>query len=264
MYVYMYVHVCICMCMIVLADLQCLWGEVCGSATGVVSGWQPPACSHREQHYTSSQDEGMYKCWLLHPDTFIVLLVCMYICLFSLSLSLSLSLTLTPPPLPPFVRPSSPPPPPLFPPSLPPSFPTYQTQCINNWVHANKKETPEEDKVVHVAWLDYRPMATIHHAKEDWREVMEFQPFSSQLRMLLGNAFIAITSKGKVAIHNYREIIKNLFIYSWYYLCLYWKLFTSGLMRVVDVYYLADFRPVFLVIYYILLDCGLWNNIICR
>ena len=74
-----------------------------------------------------------------------------------------------------------------------------QTHCINNWVLANKKELQEEgDEVIHVAWLDYRPMATIHHAKEDWREVMEFQPFSTQLRMLIGNAFIAVTKKGKV------------------------------------------------------------------
>ena len=56
--------------------------------------------------------------------------------------------------------------------------------------------------MIHVAWLDYRPMATIHHAKEDWREVMEFQPFSTQLRMLIGNAFISITKKGKVHCNN--------------------------------------------------------------
>ena len=77
--------------------------------------------------------------------------------------------------------------------------PHTQTHCINSWVLANKKEPQEEgDKLIHVAWLDYRPMATIHHAKEDWREVMEFQPFSTQLRMLIGNAFIFITKKGKV------------------------------------------------------------------
>ena len=92
---------------------------------------------------------------------------------------------------------------PSTPPSLLTFFPshhTIQTQCINNWVCANKREPLEEDKVIHVAWLDYRPMATIHHSKEDWREVMEFQPFNPQLRMLLGNAFIAITNKGKVQL----------------------------------------------------------------
>lgn len=82
-------------------------------------------------------------------------------------------------------------------------------QCINNWECTNKRKPLEEDRVIHVAWLDYRPMATIHHAKEDWREVMEFQPFSMQLRMLLGNAFITITSKGKVSVNNNCTVIKK-------------------------------------------------------
>ena len=72
---------------------------------------------------------------------------------------------------------------------------------------ANKKEPLERDEVIHVAWLDYRPMATIHHAKEEWREVLEFQPFSTQLRMLIGNAFIVITKKGKVEIFNLKKIL---------------------------------------------------------
>ena len=89
-----------------------------------------------------------------------------------------------------------------------------QTHCINNWVLANKKELQEEgDEVIHVAWLDYRPMATIHHAKEDWREVMEFQPFSTQLRMLIGNAFIAVTKKGKVDC--YYIFYKKIFCRNW-------------------------------------------------
>ena len=85
--------------------------------------------------------------------------------------------------------------------SLSLSLSPHQTHCVNNWVLANKKEPVEEgegDEVIHVAWLDYRPMATIHHAKEDWREVLEFQPFTTQLRMLIGNAFITVTKKGKV------------------------------------------------------------------
>ena len=113
---------------------------------------------------------------------------------YSTFLSLSLSLSLSPP---------SPSPPSLL-------LPT-QTHCINNWVLANKKELQEEgDEVIHVAWLDYRPMATIHHAKEDWREVMEFQPFSTQLRMLIGNAFIAVTKKGKVDC--YYIVCKKIFL----------------------------------------------------
>jgi hypothetical protein len=101
---------------------------------------------------------------------------------------------------------------PLLPPSLSPSS---QTHCINNWVLANKKEPQEDgDEVIHVAWLDYRPMATIHHAKEDWREVMEVQPFSTQLRMLIGNAFIAVTKKGKVCY-----ICQKIFVITGQFIC---------------------------------------------
>jgi hypothetical protein len=78
---------------------------------------------------------------------------------------------------------------------------------------ANKKEPQEDgDEVIHVAWLDYRPMATIHHAKEDWREVMEVQPFSTQLRMLIGNAFIAVTKKGKVEC---KTLTHKIFCCNW-------------------------------------------------
>ena len=41
---------------------------------------------------------------------------------------------------------------------------------------------------------------TIHHSKEDWTEVMEVQPFSPQLRMLLGTGFISVFSCGKVRV----------------------------------------------------------------
>ena len=42
------------------------------------------------------------------------------------------------------------------------------------------------------------PQATINQTKEDWNEVMEMQSFSPHLRMLLGEAFIMVTTKGKV------------------------------------------------------------------
>ena len=43
-----------------------------------------------------------------------------------------------------------------------------------------------------------RPQATINQTKEDWNEVMEMQSFSPHLRMLLGEAFVMVTTKGKV------------------------------------------------------------------
>lgn len=41
---------------------------------------------------------------------------------------------------------------------------------------------------------------TVHHSKETWTEVMEAQPVSPHLRMLLGSAFISVLSSGKVRV----------------------------------------------------------------
>ncbi|XP_064402948.1 uncharacterized protein LOC135348605 isoform X2 [Halichondria panicea] len=43
-------------------------------------------------------------------------------------------------------------------------------------------------------------VVTIHHSKTEWSEVMEVQPFSPHLRMLLGTGFISITSHGCVRV----------------------------------------------------------------
>lgn len=44
-----------------------------------------------------------------------------------------------------------------------------------------------------------RPQATINQTKEDWNEAMEMQSFSPHLRMLLGEASVMVTTKGKVS-----------------------------------------------------------------
>lgn len=77
-----------------------------------------------------------------------------------------------------------------------------KSQSINVWVCAHKQECSlePESRVVHAAWLDHKPMVTINHMKKEWPEVMEFQPFSPHLRLLLGNSFISVHSSGKVEV----------------------------------------------------------------
>lgn len=78
-----------------------------------------------------------------------------------------------------------------------------KTQCINSWVAAHKQEPEGHNcKVVHASWLECRPVATINNTKEDWNEVMEFQALNPHLRILLGEAFISVTSEGKVVIYS--------------------------------------------------------------
>lgn len=43
---------------------------------------------------------------------------------------------------------------------------------------------------------------TIHHSKTEWSEVMEVQPFSSHLRMLIGTGFISLTADGCVRVYS--------------------------------------------------------------
>lgn len=95
-------------------------------------------------------------------------------------------------------------------------------QCVNSWVCSQKQEPDRHpssssssssfssslspamasrpSSVVHAAWLHFRPMVTIHHAKQEWSQAMEVQPFSPRLRMLLGSSFVSVSSNGRVRV----------------------------------------------------------------